>query len=64
VAWVEQQLEGTDRTRPISTARWFREQPTDSARIAPFLALLEVPRKSQFRVWQLREFGEIYLKYQ
>jgi segregation and condensation protein A len=63
LAWIEQQLEGTDRTRPISTARWFREQPTDSARIALFLAVLELPRKSGFRVWQRREFGEIYLEY-
>jgi segregation and condensation protein A len=62
LAWIRRQLEGTDRTRPISTAPWFREQPTDSARIALFLALLELPRKSPFRVWQLREFGEIYLQ--
>jgi chromatin segregation and condensation protein Rec8/ScpA/Scc1 (kleisin family) len=46
----------------ILTARWLREQPTDSARIALFLALLELPRKSGFRVWQRREFGEIYLE--
>jgi segregation and condensation protein A len=62
LAWIRRQLEGADRTRPISTAPWFRQQPTDGARIALFLALLELPRKSPFRLWQLREFGEIYLQ--
>jgi len=28
-----------------------------------FWPLLELPRKSGFRVWQRREFGEIYLKH-
>lgn len=63
MVWIEQQLETVDTTRPISTARWFREQPTDGARVALFLALLELPRKSGFRVWQRRGFGEIYLEY-
>ena len=62
LAWIHQKVAEAGSAETISTSGWFAEQPSDGARTALFLALLELPRKGPFRLWQGREFGEIYLR--
>ena len=48
--------------RGVSTEGWFEEQPTHEARIALFLALLELARLGTILLAQPRPFGAILLK--
>ena len=46
----------------VSTAKWFEEMPTHEARIALFLALLELARLGTILLAQPQPFGAILLK--
>jgi segregation and condensation protein A len=60
--WISARLCALPVFTPVSTVSWFDEQPTPAARIALFLALLELARQGFLLVHQAGDFTAICVK--
>lgn len=62
VRWIGARLGALPCPAAVSTAEWFRSQPSGQARAALFLALLELARKGFLLLHQEVEFAPIRVK--
>ncbi len=62
VCWILAEIASIARDQTRSTEPWFAARPDAEARVALFLALLELARLSRILLGQPHRFGPIYLK--
>lgn len=60
--WVLDTLSALPPRTPVSTAEWFATQPSNSAQVALFLALLELARQGMLLLHQSKEFAPLRVK--
>jgi chromatin segregation and condensation protein Rec8/ScpA/Scc1 (kleisin family) len=60
--WIAARLASIPARSAVSTEEWFRAQPSDGARAALFLALLELARKGILLLHQEEDFAPIRTK--
>jgi chromatin segregation and condensation protein Rec8/ScpA/Scc1 (kleisin family) len=62
VRWIGARLASVPARAAVSTRDWFRVLPTDGARTALLLALLELARKGILLLYQEEDFAAIRVK--